>query len=76
MKISGDTKAMVTVKIALIRALNSLDNEISTNKIELEKSYLSERHYFVNKIANLATSHENMTALYNMMDDAIRGASE
>lgn len=64
-------ETLITVKIALIRALNSLDNEIAENIEGAAIAYLSERHYYANKLELLNKSRADMTAIYNEMDKVI-----
>ncbi len=68
-------ETLITIKVALIRAMNSLDNEIAENLEGLEQSYLSERHYYTNKLILLVKSNQEMRALYNEIDAAIIAAT-
>lgn len=72
-----DRNTLVTVKVALIRALNSLDNEIAqanqhlngaTNPVFIGK--------VIAKMELLKQSRSDMTAIYNDMDEAINAATE
>lgn len=68
-------ETLITIKVALIRAMNSLDNEIAANLEGLEQSYLSERHYYTNKHILLVKSNQEMRAIYNEIDAAIIAAT-
>lgn len=66
-------ETLVTIKTALIRALNSFDNDIGQVKmIGLYEKITTEQA--AAKLAILTKSRENMTAIYNEIDNAIDAA--
>ncbi len=62
-------ETLITVKTALIRAMNSLDNEIA----DTDNDYSSLRGE--NKLRILMKSRDDMRALYNEIDAAIIAAT-
>lgn len=67
-------KTLISIKVALIRSLNSLDNEIGA----IKQAFVNEPTYekqFGAKLKLLEKSRDNQTALYNQMDAAIDNVS-
>ena len=78
-------ETLITIKVALIRALNSLDNEIEPHKrwinafefsghIKQNATNRKTADQHKAKLALLLKSRADMTALYNGIDDAINAA--
>ena len=63
-------ETLITVKTALIRALNSLDNDIAG----LSDEKLTNLQRFA-KLEILNKSRSDMTAIYNEIDKAIEAAA-
>lgn len=63
-------ETLITVKIALIRALNSLDNEIAETK-QFTRHTAAQIEV---KLDKLNKSRADMTVIYNEIDSAINAA--
>jgi hypothetical protein len=72
-----DRETLITVKTALIRAMNSLDNEIGGINIEQRDTPEHFPAYTKNtaKLEILTKSRDNMRAIYNEIDAAIIAAT-